>query len=70
MGSHLSLSACHLIASVAGSWALLCSRNSSSNGVSVDVFSGLTLGIGTLSAFATVFAFFWFVKMRRSFRHE
>jgi G protein-coupled receptor GPR1 len=34
------------------------------------VLMGVSLGIGLLSTFATAFAFFWFVKMKRKFRHE
>ena len=43
------------------------SHRSSSN---ATMLTGLSLGFGLLSTLSTAFAFFWFVKMRRSFRHE
>jgi hypothetical protein len=36
----------------------------------VWVLGAVSLGIGLLSTLATSFAFYWFVKMRRNFRHE
>lgn len=35
-----------------------------------DMLMAVSLGVGLLSTLATSFAFYWFVKMRRSFRHE
>ncbi|KAK2067041.1 hypothetical protein P8C59_000810 [Phyllachora maydis] len=32
--------------------------------------TALSLACGCISVFATLFAFYWFVKMRRSFRHD
>jgi hypothetical protein len=40
------------------------------NNDTVNLLMGLSLGLGLLSALATGCAFFWFVRMRRSFRHE
>jgi hypothetical protein len=37
---------------------------------SVKALMAVSLGIGLLSTLATSFAFYWFVKMRRTFRHE
>jgi hypothetical protein len=34
------------------------------------VLVAISLGLGLLSTLATSFAFYWFVRMRRSFRHE
>jgi len=36
----------------------------------VEMLMAVSLGVGMLSTLATSFAFYWFVKMRRSFRHE
>lgn len=35
-----------------------------------DWISALSLGFALLSTFATGVAFYWFIRMKRSFRHE
>jgi hypothetical protein len=36
----------------------------------IRVLLALSLSIGSISVLATLSALYWFVKMRRSFRHE
>ncbi|KAB5511356.1 G protein-coupled glucose receptor regulating Gpa2-domain-containing protein [Coniochaeta sp. 2T2.1] len=36
----------------------------------VQLLAALSLAIGAISTLATAFAFFWFVKIKRSFRHD
>jgi hypothetical protein len=35
-----------------------------------EVLMAVSLSFGLLSTCATAFAFYWFVKMKRKFRHE
>ena len=59
---------------LADSWAVLTDRAAQEDLVMnsrwIAVLMGVSFGIGLLSTLATAFTFYWFVKMRRSFRHE
>ncbi|KAB5539485.1 G protein-coupled glucose receptor regulating Gpa2-domain-containing protein [Coniochaeta sp. 2T2.1] len=59
---------------LAGSWAQLNDRarieDIKPDPSCTGMLMGVSLGIGLLSTLATAFSFYWFVKMRRSFRHD
>lgn len=58
------------IARLAGSDTLFTVRDEGPMDGCIKMLMAVSLGIGLLSTLATSFAFYWFVKMRRSFRHE
>ena len=60
----------HLVARLVGPWTQLSGRDEHHYERFVKMLMAVSLGIGLLSTLATSFAFYWFVKMRRNFRHE
>lgn len=36
----------------------------------VDILKKIALGLGSFGIICSLFAFYWLVRMRRSFRHE
>lgn len=55
---------------LARSWTHLGGRQAAGMDARTTMLMAVSLVFGLLSTFAVSFAFYWFVKMRRTFRHE